>query len=316
MRARGRWRARGFFSFSKENLRTLALSILGAVIFWVFNALNKEYSTRIDYPISFRYQESGLVAVDPLPDDISLECSGRGWVLFRKYFGINVVPVTIPLEQPVETKKIPLSQLAGVISDQIRDLQVVTIYTDSLRINIQEVIELKLPLVLDTTTIVMEEGFLRYSPVILSADSVLFRGPSSILETLESPFIIDFPLAKIDKDVNQSVTIPDIHPLVEAIPENVTASFSTSRIIASSFDLPVKYSSFPRRAPQPVDSLVRLTVSYPEKAETPPLAEDFSVIGDYKNSIGDSLLVLEIAHNYPEVLNLTLSADTLKLPDE
>ena len=43
------------FSSEKSKWRVVALCILGATTFWFFNALNKQYATRINYPIEFLY---------------------------------------------------------------------------------------------------------------------------------------------------------------------------------------------------------------------------------------------------------------------
>ena len=52
------------------NLRIVFLSLLTATIFWFFNALNKEYTAKINYPVEIIYGRDSLVAVNELPKHI------------------------------------------------------------------------------------------------------------------------------------------------------------------------------------------------------------------------------------------------------
>ena len=94
------------FRFNRRNWKVVVLCILAATIFWLFNALNKTYTTNITFPLEFDYDKETFVAVQPLPSNVRINVKGIGWDLFRRSAGLKVPALSIPLERPSEIKKI------------------------------------------------------------------------------------------------------------------------------------------------------------------------------------------------------------------
>src|SRR5436190_17094022 len=92
--------------FNRKNWKAVVLCGFAATVFWFFNALNKNYTTNINFPIAFEFNQDNYVAVRPLPQVVRVNVTGMGWSLFRKSVGLNVPPLVVPLERPAETKKI------------------------------------------------------------------------------------------------------------------------------------------------------------------------------------------------------------------
>jgi len=86
-----------------SNIKVVVLCIVAATTFWVLNALNKDnYSTIVDYPIQWKFDEENYVAVKALPKNIQIQITGNGWDLLRKYFNISSTPYSIQLDSPAE----------------------------------------------------------------------------------------------------------------------------------------------------------------------------------------------------------------------
>src|SRR5690348_17618570 len=86
--------------FNKRNWKAVVLCVFAATVFWFFNALNKNYTANITFPLGFKYREDGYIPVRPLPDTIKVNFTSNGWNLFRRSIGIKVEPLFIPLERP------------------------------------------------------------------------------------------------------------------------------------------------------------------------------------------------------------------------
>ena len=77
--------------------RVILLCCSGAVVFWLFNALNKDYTTVIDYPVHFVMDETQWTFTEAPPKHIPLEVTGGGWNLLRYLLHLYVKPVDLPV---------------------------------------------------------------------------------------------------------------------------------------------------------------------------------------------------------------------------
>lgn len=84
-----------FFSRNRDRLITATVCLLISAIFWVFNALNKDYNTSIVFPIKLEYDKSKYLITKPLSKSVKLAVSGYGWYLFSYSLGINQRPIKI-----------------------------------------------------------------------------------------------------------------------------------------------------------------------------------------------------------------------------
>src|SRR6478609_9977380 len=123
---------------------------MAATVFWFFNALNKNYSTNISFPLAFEYNQENYVPVTQLPSTVRLNVSGLGWDLLRKSSGLKVPPLTIPLERPTEIRKIVGSTLPALLSTQLEGFQINFVLTDTLRVDIDEKVKKKFGVTIDS----------------------------------------------------------------------------------------------------------------------------------------------------------------------
>src|SRR5574337_1859102 len=126
------------FRFDRANWKAVVLCELAAIVFWTFNAFNKNYSANVRFPILFEFNGDRYTPADHLPKTINLNVTGIGWELFRKYLGFKVPQLIIPLERPSEIKKIVAGGLLPVVSAQIRNLKVNFVATDTLYLRIDK----------------------------------------------------------------------------------------------------------------------------------------------------------------------------------
>lgn len=106
-----------------SNLKVVVLCVAAATTFWVLNALNKDnYTTIVDYPIAWDFDESKYMAVKPLPESFPIQISGNGWDLLRKYFKLNEPPFIINLAEPSSKNFILTSDLKRPLGDFITPL--------------------------------------------------------------------------------------------------------------------------------------------------------------------------------------------------
>src|SRR6185369_8694832 len=158
--------------FDRANWKAVLLCILAAMVFWIFNAFNKEYATNLRFPILFEFNGERYVPAEHFPKSVTLNVSGIGWDLFRRRIGVKVPQVIIPLDRPAETRKIVAGTLIPVIATQIGNLKINFVVTDTLRIQIDKRDSHRYKLKADISNVNFREGYGRISPVVVLPDSV------------------------------------------------------------------------------------------------------------------------------------------------
>ncbi|HCM76986.1 MAG TPA: hypothetical protein DIS90_11425 [Cytophagales bacterium] len=195
------------FHFNRTNWKAVTLCLLTALVFWFFNALNKDYSTNLRFGVNFLYDEEKYVPVDPLPKDVFMNVSGNGWDLLRKSLGVNLPDMNIPLERPAEVKKIVGSTLPALLAGQLGNLQINHVVTDTLYIEVDPKEKRKIRIAIDAQKISFADGFGRLSPIVVLPDSISVEGPSSVIRQLPDSVLLKVDQENISKDYRDEIEV-------------------------------------------------------------------------------------------------------------
>jgi len=234
------------FHFNRTNWKAVALCFITASIFWLFNALNKTYSTSIRFPLQFEFDRSKFAPVGQLPQSLLINVKGTGWDLFRKYFGVKVPTVTIPLERPGETRKIVGSTLPVKLASQMGNIQINHVVLDTVRLHIEPRIFRKFPLVVDTTTLNFKNNFARISRVNITPDSVDLSGPVSVIHNTPDPVVLKLTDNKIGANFRGEieVDIPE-QEYIQRNPPVVEVTFEVGEMIAATEVIRLEHANLP-----------------------------------------------------------------------
>ena len=88
------------FINDRKDVRLLVNCFLAATIFWLVNALQKEYKEVFTLPLFFSYDVEKFQPTEELPKTIKLELKASGWNLIQKSLGIGMDTVFITPELP------------------------------------------------------------------------------------------------------------------------------------------------------------------------------------------------------------------------
>jgi YbbR domain-containing protein len=298
----------------EENWKIIVLCFLGATIFWFFNALNKEYSARIKYPVEFVYDTNETVVVDPLPQDVRLEVRGGGWNLLRKTFWFNVDPVYINLSEPTEIKFLTSGNLKPVFIDQIPEIRIDEVLVDTLHLNIERKIKRALPIVVDSAGIRLAPDHKIVSPIRMSSDSIYVTGPSSQVNSLGSSIMLSLHNDVVNNDYTENINMSAYLPSkVSTEPSVVTISFDVQQFFIVSKEIVVQPINFPNDVTL-MDSVITASV-YVARNDLEKLnAGNINVVADYRRlNRRDSTISLRLM-DYPEFISdIALDSETVKV---
>ena len=227
------WLLRPFYYNDRQYWKVILLCFLAASTFWFLNALNKTYTNiRTTYPLRFVYDETKYMPLEPLPEEIDINVSGKGWKMLRKFLLLDVRPAEIVLFSLPRQPFITGSSLRPNVSQVLDGLQLNFIFTDTVRFRFDRRIRRKIPLQVDSVSIKTADNMVIASPMAVMPDSVVFDGPASIVSKFPAPYPIRLPVSTVDRSVKRFVPLENKNPsLVTASVTDVEVSFAVSPLI-------------------------------------------------------------------------------------
>lgn len=270
--------------FNKGNWRAVVLCVMAATVFWFFNALNKTYTTLLSFPIEFQYDQDNFIPVSDLPIEVKMNVTGMGWTLIRRSAGVKVPALLLPLERPTETKKIVGSTLPILFSNQIADLQINFVATDTLTLDIEPFDGRWLPVMVDDLNNNLRPGFGLASTITLTPDSIFIQGPRRIVEALRQPYPVMLPTRNIDEPQELVVTIPLDHKRLAVDPAQINVSFRIEKLAEVRDSVKVDLINLPARIRTAINiNQIHYTLQLPESTLYSYSRENIRATLDLKN---------------------------------
>jgi hypothetical protein len=196
------------FQFNRTNWKAVILCLLAATVFWLFSAFNKSHSSTIRFPLHFDYDDQRYVAIKPLPHQININVTGSGWELIRKTLGVKVPEMVIPVERPLETRKIPAIAITPLLASQLGNLKINYISIDTLRLQLEEKTTKTFRLAADLSKIRFKDGYGSTGSVDIVPDTVVIDGPRSIIHSIPDTIRLPILAAGISKSFRDEIEVP------------------------------------------------------------------------------------------------------------
>ena len=202
------------------NFKTLLLCFLTAFVFWLLNSLNKSgYSTKINYPLSIKYNDSLYVATTPLPKQITVSLSSTGWNLLKDNLSLNVPPLVYEIANPLIVKRLDASFLMEMLSTKLKNSKVNYVLTDTTTLNFERKLTKKILLKVDSIGIDLEKNFVVSSLINLSPSQIMIEGPESILKNCPDVLFVKIPAKNLATNFDDKVSI--ILPKQSSVKANI-----------------------------------------------------------------------------------------------
>lgn len=285
------------------NVKAIFLSILIATTFWFFNALNKsDYSTSINYPIAFDYDQDSTYLLSQLPENITVEISGGGWNLLKKTLLFDRPPVRITLDSPTSTKFIDVASISSLVRNKLEDVSLDDIVTDTLFLNIDKTSSKKVSLALDTSQVNLAEQHRIVSNIKISPEIAQLAGPASIITKIPDTVYVTMPDEVISDNFSEDLPIA-ISNLehIQVEPEEASVSFEVAPFSLYEKEVSVSPVNFP------ADSSISLNKEYVKisfwlQNNYVELANNyiFQVVANFRTLNTKDSTVIPVLKSYPD----------------
>ena len=195
--------------------------LLISVCIWFLNALSKNYTSVIEYTLTYTDFPAGQVLVGDSSEDLDLRVNANGYSIlryktFRKRGPISYNVANNTLSRPEEdtTRAFILTRyITGQISQQLPpDLQLLEIKPDTLHFQFARKIT-RMVEILPDFKYQLDKQFTIKDRIILEPDSVEVTGPDLLLDTLRYVYTESSDLGDLSKDFSDKVRLRRISDL-------------------------------------------------------------------------------------------------------
>ncbi|AYA38049.1 hypothetical protein D3Y59_13980 [Hymenobacter oligotrophus] len=247
-RSLARWFVRPLSEPERSFWRVVTSCFLAAVTLWLLNALNKTYTTRVSYPLQWRYNEAEFIPVRPLTESIAVQVTGRGWKLLRITLGLDIRPAEVLVRRPGGAGAVPGTALRGGLIGAMDGLQLNAVLTDTVYFEFDRLITRRLPLRLSPDATGEALPFdAKFAPA-----SITFKGPANTVNALPNPYPVHLPQAPAGS-TDGSIRVPVGGPaLVQTDVQEVQVKLQPRQVLTRTIIAEPQLRHFP------ADSTVKL----------------------------------------------------------
>ncbi len=189
-----------------------------ASVFWFLDALSKNYTTTITYPVRFDIPKD-KVLVNPPPRYIKLNVNAYGFTLLRHKLRISFSPIVLDTKVFMNSSlknnsgathiRVATNRYIELFQSKFRsDVKVMGIEPDTLYFNFDQIVREKIPVTAELT-FDFEKQFMQIAPVQLTPDSVWVKAPRSVLDTLKCIAIPPMHFKSVNKTITEEVSLPE-----------------------------------------------------------------------------------------------------------
>lgn len=287
--------------FNRRNWKAVVLCVFTATVFWFFNALNKTYTTNINFPLTFDYDNENFIPVEGLPQYVRLNVTGNGWELFKRSTGVKLDPLQIPLERPAEVKKIVGSGLTFAFTNQLNGLEINHVLSDTLYLDLEPKIGRWVKLAVDSVQYNIKAGFGLASDIAVMPDSSYIVGPRRIVEKIKEPVMLDIPQRNIDEHYieNIEVELPFQEMMIRQ-PEAVSVMFNVEEMVTVMDSIRLVVENIPPAVSDVMNSgKLPVILSIPESFIEGLKIDSLKAVLDLKNFQGGTARILPRVDGLP-----------------
>jgi YbbR domain-containing protein len=294
--------------FRKRVLLFSVFLLISASI-WLLNALSKNYTSVIEYPLVYNDFPEGKVFVGELPGHLDLQINAHGYALLRYRMFRKPVPISFKVSAFNLNRRQDSSSayiLTRYLKDQIArqlpaELQLLEIKPDTLHFRFAEKVT-RMVKIKPNFEYSIDKQFTIKDEIKLVPDMVEVTGPDLILDTLAYVYTEKHLLGELTRDYSDKVRLKREADLQYSI-SRVNCSIELERFTELQVTVPVEVLNLPdsillKTFPSIIKLNCRVGLSKYERIETYP----FRAVVDYEK-INEGVTSLNVSiQNLPSYL--------------
>lgn len=290
-----------------RNIISYGICVLIASVLWFLNALNKDYTTDIAYPVKYTDFPHGKYLVSKLPSHITLEVKAKGFALFAHRIRTSFLPVIFNVntysnhlleKDNVYEYTLHLNDIRDRISNQLNsDIKLLNIQPEEIEFRFSKAVTRRIA-VRPVVQYTLKQQYILKNGIVCSPDSVTASGPAAIIDTLNSVSTHVWDAGEIKKDITRILPLNPV-PGIKVEENEVKISMQPERYTEANRSIPIKIQHLPdsldiKLFPETVEITYEVGLSRYDAVKD----ADFLFTVDYKKAGHASFLPVHAAR-YP-----------------
>ncbi len=227
--------------------------LLLSVIFWFMNALSKNYTTTIDYPVRYRNFPEDKIMIGNLPDHLSLEVNAHGYTLLRYRLSSRYIPLVFNVRSFTMNRLssadsgvyyIETRFARNYIAKQLSsEFNIMDIKPDTLIFRFSSVASKRVPVEPRVSFHLEKQLILKQQPYLIP-DSVNISGPDFLIDTISRVYTKPLDAGLISQSVSRSLDLAKSDH-ISLGREKVKIRFEVEKFTEKTLSVPVVVINLP-----------------------------------------------------------------------
>lgn len=297
-----------------RNILSYTICVIIAAILWFLNALNKEYTSEISYPVRYTDLPKGKYLVSELPSDITLEVKAKGFTLVGYRISTSFLPINLDInsysnymleKDNILEYTLKLSTIKDRINNQLNsDIKLLNIKPEEIYFKFSHAVTKMIPVkpIVDYS---LKKQYILKDEITAVPDSILVSGPASMMDTLSYIPTQIWKAGEISKNLSRTIDL-DFPPNFSAEEKSVKINIELERFTEAKRNIPISVWNLPdslniKLFPNTVDISYEIGLSRYDKVTD----KDFEFIVNYSQTPNSSYLPVEIVKIPSFIKNLS-----------
>jgi len=224
-----------------------------ATIFWFLNALDKEYTTMVNYPVRYINLPENKVLTNKLPEQFTLKVNAFGFGLIR--YKLSSAFLSNPFDvgfytnnrlksNTLQNYSLATSQIMNRFEKDLpSSIRLISIFPDTILFEFSPIVEKKVQ-IKSRVSSSFEQQYMLDGAISLEIDSIVVKGPSSKLDSIDFVETEELILKKINKTVKRDVNLKLIKG-VEFSQRKIEITVPVEQFTEEEMNIPVKVNDLP-----------------------------------------------------------------------
>jgi YbbR domain-containing protein len=230
-----------------------SVCLIIATSLWFLDALSKDYSTTLSYPVKYVNPPKNLFLANTPPSKLDLRVRAHGFTLLRHKLALSFSPLLLDLttiSQSIDSTativQVTAENLIRRIGSQIsNEISISDVSPRSISLQFDS-LQTKLVPVLPEVNLNFRPQFNISGEVTVAPDSVLLSGPAGLVDTIQVLYTEPRTFNDLETSIVQSVRI--YNPRRTSLsPERVTLHVPVEKFTEKKITLPVQVINLPEK---------------------------------------------------------------------
>ena len=239
-----------------RKLYVFLFCLLLSTFFWLLNALSKNFTTDVDFKVSYSNFPQNKVIINELPKKFKLKIKGLGFDLMTYKLSIKKPTLIINLskiqhfhQQTTSIKYTTLSSssFSPFLSSQLgNQIEIKDIYPDSIHFLFDERKE-KMVEIIPITELNFEKQYQLFGEMLVKPAFIKVSGPASIIDTLKVVYTDSIFIENLTETTTKTVSINKIYDYYQLTfkPNNISLRIPVEKLTETTIMVNVDYINVP-----------------------------------------------------------------------